>query len=288
MAYYGSQEYANRMAAAAKAAASAKQASALDKVGNINSVAAWKANQVSKQAQADQYAMNLQMMREANALQAYMMQQQMDFNSKQSDLAWNRSQQSWNQTSNFNASQNAIAQEYNSREAEKNRQFQERMSNTSYQRVMEDMRRAGLNPILAYMQGGASVPSGNAGSISGSSMSTIAPQMASVSQGSANSGSVSSYSGTLENTSNMLATIGAVSTLIHEVFDPYRKKDGSINFSNLWKETNSAVRAASQLEEILDDAASKISKRFSNYKNYHVHFDKNGKWSMRYGTGGNF
>ncbi len=39
--------------------------------------------------------------------------------------------------------------------------FQERMSNTAYQRTMEDMRKAGLNPILAYKQGGASVPGGS-------------------------------------------------------------------------------------------------------------------------------
>lgn len=61
---------------------------------------------------------------------------------------------------------NAAMMQFNSQEAQKNRDWQEKMSNSAYQRAMQDMRQAGLNPILAYQQGGASSPSGSSASVS--------------------------------------------------------------------------------------------------------------------------
>lgn len=50
--------------------------------------------------------------------------------------------------------------DFNKQEAKDLRDWQERMSNTAHQREMEDLKKAGLNPILTGKYGGASTPSG--------------------------------------------------------------------------------------------------------------------------------
>lgn len=73
----------------------------------------------------------------------------------------------------FNAEQAAQNRQFNAEQAGIARNWSKDMANTAYQRAVGDLRAAGLNPMLAYSQGGAPTP--QAASAAGGAASAPSP-----------------------------------------------------------------------------------------------------------------
>lgn len=165
----------------------------------------------------------------------------------------------------YNQISNNAAMSYNSAEAAKNRAWQEQMSNTAYQRAVEDMRKAGINPILAYQQGGASTPGGAQGTISGASMGLASSSAASASALGVSQNHNNTWSKSESNWYNAAQAVGDATSWSHtsadKAFNAF--KDVFNDLSNL----NSGVGGGAGRKPTKDELNYKPGRDFIGSKN---------------------
>lgn len=185
----------------------------LSQVGTYSAQAAAQANAVSAASQSAQGAFNQASANAANAQNVASMQNQYQFNAGQAAMANSYNESMWNRAASWNESMWEKQAAFNAEQAQIQREWQERMANTQYQRAVGDMEKAGLNPILAVTNGGVgtSVPGGATASVSGASMNSAQANMAQGGLLGANSASEGNYQGQME---YMAGTLGLISALV--------------------------------------------------------------------------
>ena len=156
---------------------------AVTAAGTNSAKAAAVANGVSFASQAAQGAFNQQSANIANTLGDQRTAQQYAFNSGAAADANQFTEYMWDKSAAWNEKMLERQMEFNAQQAQINRDWQEKMRSTAYQTAIKDMETAGLNPILAVMNGGTSVTGNMSGSTASASMPTMSGATGAMAQG---------------------------------------------------------------------------------------------------------
>lgn len=219
--------------------------------------AANRANAVSAGAQSAAANFNAGQSALANNITSQNLAAQYDYNSAQAAMANNFSSMMWDKTAAWNEEMWERQAQFNREEAEKNRKWQEMMRATAYQTAVEDMSKAGINPILAAGGITASAGGGSAASVGGVSMSPMSGQMASGGVIGGDSASVGGYTGQMEYLSGIL---GLMSTAFAGI-------TSAMKIFNDTPSGDSIANAVGKMLEDFNNGGQSPSTNFNKFKN---------------------
>lgn len=223
--------------------------------------AANTANNWSLKGQQNAMGFNASQSAAANALNTAYLESQQAFNDYQAALANAQNIDVWNKTA-----------EYNSQEAQKNREWQEYMSSTAYQRAVKDLKAAGLNPILAAMNGGASIGNGAT-----ATQGNISAAMASSGLQSGAYNSVGGFQGIIENTSGALAIAGAIADGLRSITEGFASLGkGGMGAKVIDILADTGIASKDELEGAAKMSYDKLTGKY--YYGYKQH-GNNARWS---------